>query len=145
MNCTYYFTVINTMIWKRLFLLKSTTEIHYLHITISMIKSVFFLTILIHISAGQLLISSFKHLKDERNIVNSTVPSYLHFLKLSCLLLLSASAEHLPRPWLFQISQKPHPIIVYKQLSLRKCRYDGTVELTMFLSSFKCLKDEISS
>ena len=48
----YYFTVINTMIWERLFFLKSTTEIHYLHITISMIKSVFFLTILIHISAG---------------------------------------------------------------------------------------------
>ena len=51
MNCTWYFTVINTMIWERLFL-KSTTEIHYLQITISMIKSVFFLTILIHISAG---------------------------------------------------------------------------------------------
>ena len=31
---------------------KSTTEIHYLHITISMIKSVLFLTIVIHISAG---------------------------------------------------------------------------------------------
>ena len=30
----------------------------------------------------------FKHLKDERNIVKSTVPSYLHFLKFSCLLLL---------------------------------------------------------
>ena len=49
---------------------------------------VFSLTILIHISAGQLLISSFKHLKDERNIVNSTIPLYLYFLKLSCLLLL---------------------------------------------------------
>ena len=36
-----------------------------------------FLTILIHISAGYLLISSFKHLKDERNIVNSTIPLYL--------------------------------------------------------------------
>ena len=36
---------------KTLFI-KSTTEIHYLQITISMIKSVFFLTILIHISAG---------------------------------------------------------------------------------------------
>ena len=24
-------------------------------------------------------------MKDERNIVNSTVPSYLHFVKLSCL------------------------------------------------------------
>ena len=32
-----------------------------------------------------------------------------------------------------------------KQLSLRKYRYDGIVELTMFLSSFKCLKDKISS
>ena len=74
--------------WEKLFLLKSTTERHYLQITISMIKSVSFLTILIHISAGYLLISSFKHLKDERNIVNSTVPWYLYFLKFSCLLLL---------------------------------------------------------
>ena len=49
---------------------------------------VFFLTILIHISGGQLLITSFRHLKDERNIVNSTIPSYLYFLKLNCLLLL---------------------------------------------------------
>ena len=40
------------MICERLFSLKSTTEIHYLQITISMIKSVFFLTILIYISAG---------------------------------------------------------------------------------------------
>ena len=31
MNCTYYFTVINIMIWERLFLLKSTTEIHYFY------------------------------------------------------------------------------------------------------------------
>ena len=37
---------------RKTLLLKSTTEIHYLQITISMIKSVFFLTILIHISAG---------------------------------------------------------------------------------------------
>ena len=34
------------MIWFRLFLLKSTNEIHYLQITISIIMSVFFSTIL---------------------------------------------------------------------------------------------------
>ena len=27
------------------------------------------------------------HLKDERNIINYTIPLYLHFLKFSCLLL----------------------------------------------------------
>ena len=32
-----------------------------------------------------------------------------------------------------------------KQLNSRKWRYDGTIELNMFLSSLKCLKDEISS
>ena len=37
---------------KTLFLLKSTTEIHYFQFTKSMIKSVLFLTILIHISTG---------------------------------------------------------------------------------------------
>ena len=42
-----------------------------------------------HISrlTASLLISSFKHLKDERNIINSTISLYLHYLKLSCLLL----------------------------------------------------------
>ena len=68
MNCTYYFTVIYVMICERLFLLKATTEILYLQITIFMIKSVFFLTILIPITAGKLLLPSFKHLKDERNV-----------------------------------------------------------------------------
>ena len=33
----------------------------------------------------------------------------------------------------------------FVQVLAIKDRYDETVELTMFLSSFKCLKDEISS
>ena len=37
---------------RKTLLLKSTTEIHYLQITISTIKSVFLVAILIHISAG---------------------------------------------------------------------------------------------
>ena len=43
------------------------------------VKYVFFLTILIHTSAGLLLLSFFKHLKDERNIIifNYTTQLYL--------------------------------------------------------------------
>ena len=59
-------------------------------------KSVFFLTTLIHISAAWLLISSFKHLKDERNIVNSTIPSYLYFLK-------PVSYTHLTLPTIYSV------------------------------------------
>ena len=126
------------MIWERLFLSKSTTKIHYLHITTFMIKSVFFWTILIHISTGLLLISSFKHLKDERNTINSTVPLYLHTWINLLLLLLFPVVACLPS------KDRAPGCMVHMRIQDLGWRGLKCLKFSFFLSLFLCAVVPIS-